>query len=156
MRRHDSPIDRGRDDDRDRRTPTRDGDDAVPAHGNERSRWRLDDDGDDEHRTPMLGYGGIERGYYDEPHRATATSLRGKGPKNYTRSDERIREDVCERLADAALDASDIDVKVTDGEVLLEGTVPDRWTERAAQDVVCRVRGVKSCHNQLRVEGRRS
>ena len=82
--------------------------------------------------------------------------MRGKGPKNYTRSDERIREDVCELLADAALDASDIDVKVTDGEVLLEGTVPDRWTERAAQDVACRVRGVKECHNQLRVEGRRS
>jgi hypothetical protein len=140
MRRDDSTIGRG----------------AVPSHGNERSRWRLDDDGDGEHRTPTQGYGGIERGYYDEPQRATQTSLRGKGPKNYTRSDERIREDVCERLADAALDASDIDVKVTDGEVLLEGTVPDRWTERAAQDVACRVRGVKSCHNHLRVEGRGS
>ena len=141
MRRDDSPIDHGGDDDR-------------AGRGDEtRSRWRLDDVEDS---TTTLGYGGIERGYYDEPHHATSTSLRGKGPKNYTRSDERIREDVCERLADAALDASDIDVKVTDGEVLLEGTVPDRWTERAAQDVACRVRGVKHCDNQLRVEGRRS
>jgi hypothetical protein len=140
MRRHDSPSGAGPDDDRD----------------HARSRWRLDDDGDADQRTPTLGYGGIERGYFDEPHRATATSLRGKGPKNYTRSDERIREDVCERLADAALDASDIDVKVTDGVVLLEGTVPDRWTERAAHDVACRARGVKRCDNQLRVEARTS
>lgn len=43
---------------------------------------------------------------------------RGKGPKNYTRSEERIREDVSDKLSeDSFLDASAIEVSVQDGEV---------------------------------------
>jgi hypothetical protein len=80
--------------------------------------------------------------------------MRGLGPKNYRRSDERIREDVCEMLTDADLDAREIDVKVRDGEVTLEGSVTDRWSKREAEDVVCQVRGVRDCHNQLRLEQR--
>lgn len=80
--------------------------------------------------------------------------MRGMGPKNYRRSDERIREDVCEMLEDADLDASEIDVKVREGEVTLEGSVKDRWSKREAEDVVCQVRGVRDCHNQLRLEQR--
>lgn len=80
--------------------------------------------------------------------------LRGKGPKNYRRSDDRIREEVCEMLEDADIDASEIDVKVREGEVTLEGSVKDRWSKREAEDVVCGVRGVKDCHNQLRLEQR--
>ena len=39
---------------------------------------------------------------------------RGRGPRGYTRSDERIREDVNDRLTDDGwLDASDIDVQVS-------------------------------------------
>ncbi len=46
---------------------------------------------------------------------------RGKGPKGYTRSDERIREDVNERLTDdGMIDASEIEVDVKNGEVLLK------------------------------------
>src|SRR5262245_29949641 len=48
----------------------------------------------------------------------------GRGPKNYKRSDERIEEDVCERLTEnAELDASDITVQVQNAEVTLSGTV---------------------------------
>lgn len=44
---------------------------------------------------------------------------KGKGPKGYQRSDERIKEDVCDRLSDDDyLDASDIDVQVTGHEVI--------------------------------------
>ena len=76
----------------------------------------------------------------------------GRGPRNYQRSDERIREDVCERLSQHGhLDASDIDVRVQNGEVTMEGTVTDRWAKRTAEDLVENVWGVKEVHNQLRV-----
>ena len=76
----------------------------------------------------------------------------GRGPRNYQRSDERIREDVCERLSQHGyLDASDVDIRVEQGEVTLQGTVEDRWAKRVAEDVAESVWGVKEVHNQLRV-----
>lgn len=79
-------------------------------------------------------------------------SYRGRGPKNYQRSDERIREDVCERLAlDHDVDASDIDVQVAAGIVTLDGTVNERQAKRIAEDVCESVRGVKDVQNNLRV-----
>jgi hypothetical protein len=76
---------------------------------------------------------------------------RGKGPKNYARSDERIRDDVCERLQEADLDVGEIDVHVHDSEVTLDGVVNDRFTKRAAEDIAFTVRGVRDCHNRLRL-----
>ncbi len=53
---------------------------------------------------------------------------RGMGPGDYERADERIREDVCERLTDHdAIDASNIDVRVSAGVVQLSGDVPERY-----------------------------
>ncbi len=76
----------------------------------------------------------------------------GKGPKNWVRSDERIREDVCERLADHPhIDASDIEVVVKDGEVTLVGLVDHRRTKRLAEDVTEEVRGIRDIHNQIKV-----
>lgn len=52
---------------------------------------------------------------------------RGRGPKGYTRSDERIREDVNDRLSDDSfVDASEIEVSVSSCEVTLSGTVDGR------------------------------
>lgn len=77
---------------------------------------------------------------------------RGKGPKGYTRSDERIKEDVSERLMDdGRLDATEIEVTVQDGEVTLNGTVPERFAKRHAEDVAERASGVKHVQNNLRV-----
>jgi hypothetical protein len=77
----------------------------------------------------------------------------GKGPKNYVRSDERIREDVCEQLCyHPYVDASDVEVMVTNGEVTLTGTVDDRDAKRLAEDVAVDVRGVVDVHNQLRLK----
>ncbi len=83
------------------------------------------------------------------------TTLRGgfagKGPRGYVRSDERIREDVNDRLSwDDQVDASDITVTVSEGEVTLEGTVPDRMSKRHAEDVTEGVLGVKDVHNRLK------
>jgi osmotically-inducible protein OsmY len=81
----------------------------------------------------------------DGPHR-------GKGPRGYTRSDERIKDHVCEALTDHShIDASGIDVEVKNGEVTLSGMVPDRRTKRMAEDLVESVSGVKDITNQLKV-----
>jgi len=69
--------------------------------------------------------------------------FRGRGPRGYKRSDERIREDVNDRLSDEpALDASGIDVVVKDGVVTLNGTVNNRLDRRRAEDIVLMVPGV--------------
>lgn len=76
----------------------------------------------------------------------------GVGPKGYQRSDERIFEDVCERLTQhGQIDASDIEVSVKNGEVTLSGSIEDRYTKRMAEDLVDDVRGVKDVHNDLKV-----
>jgi osmotically-inducible protein OsmY len=78
---------------------------------------------------------------------------RGKGPKNYSRSDDRIREDVCECLMqDAHIDASEVDVRVSSGEVTLTGTVNSKNEKRRAEDAVERVAGIKEVHNELNIE----
>lgn len=76
---------------------------------------------------------------------------RGRGPKAYVRSDERIREDVNERLTeDVWVDASEIEVSVAEGEVTLSGTVDSRRTKRRAEDCADSVTGVKHVQNNLR------
>ena len=77
---------------------------------------------------------------------------RGSGPKGWRRSDDTIREDVCEALADhPSLDASDITVTVESGEVTLEGTVRDRSSKRLAEELVEHCRGVEDVHNRLAI-----
>ncbi len=77
----------------------------------------------------------------------------GVGPKDYQRPDERIYEEVCERLTwHGRIDARNIRVNVKDGEVTLDGTVRDRMTKRMTEHVVDQVYGVKDVHNQLHIE----
>lgn len=84
-----------------------------------------------------------------------AGPYRGRGPRGYTRSDERIGEDVNDRLADDPyLDASEIEVGVSGGEVTLSGTVDSRQAKRRAEDLVDAISGVKHCQNNLRVRER--
>lgn len=75
----------------------------------------------------------------------------GKGPKGYTRTDEKIKDDVQEKLYhDSFIDASDIDVTVNDGEVTLSGTVDSKQTKRRAEDCAERVSGVNEVSNHLK------
>ncbi len=114
------------------------------------------------HRRPERDDG--ERGFLDragdevlswfgdrDARRRRELDHRGRGPRSYVRSDERIREDVNDRLTeDVWIDASDIDVAVAKGEVTLAGTVDDRRTKRRAEDVAEDVTGVKHVQNNLR------
>jgi hypothetical protein len=77
---------------------------------------------------------------------------RGKGPRGYKRSDERIREDVSDRLTDEAqLDPSEVEVTVVDGEVTLTGHVGKRFEKRLAEDWAETVTGVVHVQNNIRV-----
>jgi len=89
----------------------------------------------------MYGQQGQQQGRYS-----------GRGPKGYQRSDDRIREDVCERLTHhPEVDASEIEINVKEGEVTLTGTVEERQAKRMAEDVAEGVSGVKDVRNQIQV-----
>lgn len=77
----------------------------------------------------------------------------GRTPKGYTRSDERIREDVNDRLMQSSdLDPSEIEVNVNGGEVTLVGTVSSRHEKFLAEQLAESVSGVKDIANQLRLQ----
>ena len=98
--------------------------------------------------------GGSSFGETQRPDSATRGRFTGRGPKGYVRSDERIREDVSDRLEQhGEIDATDIEVRVSNGEVTLEGTVEDRRTKRLAEDIIEICPGVKQVHNRIRVQG---
>lgn len=77
----------------------------------------------------------------------------GKGPKGYKRSDERIREEVCDCIArQGHIDASDVEVKVENGTVVLTGTVGQRHHKRVLEQMVERLHGVDDVKNELRLK----
>jgi len=119
--------------------------DELPPYGERHSRaaGRQPHDYQQIARRYQPGYGGnTDVGPYT-----------GRGPRNYRRSDERIREDVSELLTQhGQIDASEFEVTVENGEVTLNGAVDSRRTKRLAEDVVERVRGVRDVHNRLRVQ----
>jgi osmotically-inducible protein OsmY len=92
---------------------------------------------------------------YDEPDYTELDQTgpyAGMGPRGYRRSDERISEEVCERLTrHGDVDASDIEVEVKDSEVVLRGTVEDRRTKRIAEDLAESTSGVSEVRNELRI-----
>lgn len=91
-------------------------------------------------------YGSIARGWVDRPHQ-------GKGPKNYQRSDESIKEEIIKVLTEAReIDASDIEVDVKEGEVFVTGAVPERKMRYWAEDAIYKVRGVQDVNNQIKVK----
>jgi hypothetical protein len=75
---------------------------------------------------------------------------RGKGPKGYKRSDDKIKDDVNEHLyRSTAVDASEIEVFVKDGIVTLKGSVKSRNQKVMAEDAIEYVPGVKDIFNEM-------
>ena len=80
-------------------------------------------------------------------------SFSGKGPRGYFRSDERIFEEVCERMTrHGELDARVINVQVRDGEVTLTGRVQNRHGKRLAEDIADSIPGVYDVRNRLELK----
>jgi osmotically-inducible protein OsmY len=111
------------------------------------------DDGRREHRSWLERAGETVSAFFgaDDDGRH-----RGRGPKGYRRSDDRIREDVSDRLTDDPwLDASNIEVEVRECEVVLKGAVDSREDKRRAENLAEAISGVRNVQNHLRVEDRR-
>jgi hypothetical protein len=93
-----------------------------------------------------------ERGGYWRQYEGQRAPYAGRGPKDYKRSDDRVREEICDCMTDdPLLDASEIVVQVSGGEVTLSGSVSSREQKRRAEDVAERVSGVTDVTNQLRI-----
>jgi len=76
----------------------------------------------------------------------------GLGPKGYRRSDERIREDVSDRLmTHPDVDASEVEVHVSNGVVTLEGVIDNRHQKRIAEFLAEDVLGVNDVENHIKV-----
>ena len=103
---------------------------------------------------PRFG-GRFGRGLAGAVETARAGPHAGRGPRGYARSDERIREEINERLTDDPdLDPTEILVTVAEREVTLEGEVEDRHSRRLAEDIAWDCSGVRDVHNRLRVNPR--
>jgi osmotically-inducible protein OsmY len=77
-----------------------------------------------------------------------------RGPKDYQRTDDRISEEIAERLAHAIrVDSSEVTVVVRNGRVRLQGSVPQRWMRYAIENVTATVWGVDEIENQVQVTG---
>lgn len=115
--------------------------------------------------------GGFDRGWWDKTRDEVASwfgdsdaerrrnrdekrseNHRGKGPKGYKRSEDRIKEDISDLFTDdPELDASDIDIEVKEGDVVLRGNVVTRSQKRRAEDIAESVLGVGNVENRIRV-----
>ncbi|MBO1113765.1 BON domain-containing protein [Bordetella petrii] len=116
----------------------------------QRQQLRYGDEAYDDLEEPAR-WGGAERRYgWRDPALARSQRIT---PKGYVRSDERVREDLCERLSHSGLDVSDVSVEVSDGTVTLEGTVPNRATKHAIEDCADDCLGVNDIQNHIRVGG---
>jgi osmotically-inducible protein OsmY len=88
----------------------------------------------------------------DDSRHEAERGARGLGPKGYKRSDDRISEEAHQHLTDDAwVDASDINISVSGGEVTLSGTVASREAKHRAERIVEELSGVAHVQNNLRV-----
>lgn len=89
---------------------------------------------------------------YEEYWWAEPGPFTGVGPVGYQLSDEEIKQEVCRRLSqNGQVDASDIEVDVTNQQVTLKGTVDNRQQKRLAEDIAESVPGVDDVHNQIKI-----
>lgn len=118
----------------------------MPHHDEERRYYRTQEPGRNRYKKMENRMQNSEWGMQEGP-------FTGVGPKNYKRSDERILEDIFERLTmHGQIDARYIKVNLQDGEVTLDGMVNDRRSKHLVEDVIDQVSGVKDIHNNLKVE----
>jgi osmotically-inducible protein OsmY len=123
--------------------------------GERPERWRvmaeMEEDRAQRYRAAMSETARKHHGLGDRTMQGVRGPHEGRGPRNWRRSDERILEEISDRLTDdPKLDASEIEVAVAEGEVMLTGRVSDRAARRRAEDIAIAVRGVTHVRNDLR------
>lgn len=98
-------------------------------------------------------YGSGYEPRYGHQFYSNRTSYAGKGPKGWQRSNENIRERVCDALErDPSVDATEIEVTVKDGTVTLSGKVDHRSSKRRAENLIEDLPGVKDVRNEIFVD----
>ncbi|MGH2536965.1 MAG: BON domain-containing protein [Candidatus Promineifilaceae bacterium] len=141
----------------------REDDDRRGRYGGSQSGWDFDDY---DRNAGQRRFGGRQSDWGQTRFEPTSWSyteywlipgpMSGMGPEGWQRSDERIKEDVNERLTQhGRLDAHAIQVDVKDCIVSLRGQVPDRRMKRMAEDTAEAVMGVHDVRNELRLEEQR-
>ncbi len=116
------------------------------------SSWFGDDDAERRRRIDRMNSGDQ---YSNDRRTFMGGGFKGKGPKDYRRSEDRIREDVCDRLSDDdMLDATNVQVQIEGNDVVLTGTVETREQKRRAEDIVESISGVQNVENRIRVSQR--
>jgi osmotically-inducible protein OsmY len=99
------------------------------------------------------GQGNYNQGQSRWGSESSFESKSGKGPKGYRRSDERIREEISDLLTSHhEVDPSEVEIKVSNCEVTLTGTVNSRHEKRLIEDLASQISGVSDVTNQLRVQ----
>lgn len=85
-----------------------------------------------------------------EADKATQIYLRSPHKALEQLSDEKIREDICEALfLSHDVNASGIDVNVTNGRVHLKGQVEDESDREIVNEVIAKISGVKNIQDDL-------
>jgi hypothetical protein len=99
------------------------------------------------------------RGYFKERYYGAREAwmrqgpYTGRGPSNYQRSDERIKDEIADRLTHhGQVDARKIQIEVQEGVVTLRGPVDSRQMKRMAEDTVESVPGVQDINNELTIQ----
>ena len=77
--------------------------------------------------------------------------MSSRGPKGWVRPDERILDELCERIVRAGVDASALEVSVARGEVTLVGELGTREERRVVMDLAERILGVVAIDADIRV-----
>ena len=109
--------------------------------------------GEDQGRFAQSGHGRGGSDYAEAGRTSSGPSYRGRGPRNYTRSDDRIVDDLIDRMTEHhELDATQILVMVEGGVVTLTGEVPERRMKHLAEDIADEVTGVRDIENRIRVD----
>jgi|GEM_PF-6812003 len=87
-----------------------------------------------------------------DQYRSGADGARkGSAPKNYKKSDDRISDDLCEKLMHQGLDCSGVEVSVKEGIVTLTGEVCERNDKHRIEQIAADISGVNDVENQLRM-----
>lgn len=78
---------------------------------------------------------------------------RGKGPKDWKLSDEKLKDRVCHALTHSQeVDPSELEVSVKDQVVYLKGKISSRGMKTVAEDLVSSIPGVEDVFTQLKIE----